>query len=463
MTRRDFLNALCSFALLPRVLASPKNTYVYALENCRVFWEKSWQKKHIGILNNGTYHVYNQPIIAENNINAGNLVLSPGFIDILTDNSSSPEQTYKIVEEYKVADGVTMALQMHGGAENPHTHYEKFLKWPHYTHFGYSTKVMSIRNRYSVLSQRLYAVEKALAEGGALGVSHSIEYQPTPYEELVQYAKIAAKFKRPFCLHLRYSSAEQEILGVEEAIKIALTTCCHLHIDHLHSTGGTFQMKKALAKIREANSLGANITTCVYPYSFWATYLHSKRFDPGWQQRFGISYQDLTVVGTGERLTEATFNQYRKRAGVLVAVPEGTMPLTETVDLALREPFSMIASDGGIERRTFANSHPRGAGCFATAIAHGLKIGLPLENILEKVTQMPAKLLPQNWQKQAVLADGNMADLVLFNPQKINGQATVANPNQFSAGIEYVFVQGQLAYAQRKILKTNGKPVKYES
>lgn len=462
MTRRDFLATLGVSFLAPRVLSQRLPNYTYAIENCQLFIHNSWQKRTIGILADGTYHISEQPITAEKTISGEGLVLSSGFIDILTDNSASPRQTYKIVEEYKISDGVTAALQMHGGAENPQNYYQEFSVLPHYTHFGVSTKVMNIRNRYPTLPQRLYAVETALEKGKSLGVSHSIEYQPTPYDELIQYGKIAAKYKRPFCLHLRYSSAEQELLGVDEALKIALTTCCHLHIDHLHSTGGTFQMEKALTKIKEAISKGANITTCVYPYSFWATYLHSKRFDPGWQQRFGLTYQDLTIVGTGERLNEASFAKYRKQAGILVAVPEGTMPLEKTIDLALREPFSMIASDGGIEKSVLANSHPRGAGCFSTAIAHGLKIGLPLEDILAKVTQMPAKLLPANHQQRAILAHGNYADLTLFNPKKINGKATVSNPNQYSFGIEYVFVQGKLAYAQNKLHETNGKPIRYE-
>ena len=44
-------------------------------------------------------------------------------------------------------------------------------------------------------------------------------------------------------------------------------------------------MEEALEKLRTANAQGLTITTCVYPYSFWATYLSNNRFGPGWQQR----------------------------------------------------------------------------------------------------------------------------------------------------------------------------------
>ena len=71
---------------------------------------------------------------------------------------------------------------------------------------------------------------------------------------------------------------------MEEAIRLAQASGARLHIDHLHSTGGTFRMEAALECIRTGLAQGLRLTTCVYPYSYWATYLASRRFDPGWQQ-----------------------------------------------------------------------------------------------------------------------------------------------------------------------------------
>ncbi|NJO02248.1 MAG: hypothetical protein HC880_11675 [Bacteroidia bacterium] len=39
-----------------------------------------------------------------------------------------------------------------------------------------------------------------------------------------------------------------------------------------------------------------------------------------------FSYEDLTIVGTGEKLSASTFNVYRQRHGVLVAVPRARCP-----------------------------------------------------------------------------------------------------------------------------------------
>jgi N-acyl-D-aspartate/D-glutamate deacylase len=355
-----------------------------------------------------------------------------------------------------VSDGVTTALQMHGGSADCGAYYRKFARLPHSINYGVSTFVMGIRARGGGRRQ----VEKNLDEG-ALGVSHSLEYQPIPYAEMLAYAKLARKYERPLFLHLRYSSREKELDGVDEAIRLAKDSGARVHIDHLHSTGGTFHMEQALEKIRTANAQGLTITTCVYPYSFWATYLSSHRFGAGWQQRYGLSYYDLRIVGTSERLSARSFAHYRKNSSLLAAVPEGTMPLNKTVDLALKEDFCMIGSDGGIQFEPRANSHPRGAGCFATAIRHALDIGMPLEKILDKMTTLPRSVILPAMRDRGVLREGAVADLTVFNPATIRGNATVENPNQFSSGIDLVIVNGKVAFRDAKLTAKNGTTIKY--
>jgi N-acyl-D-aspartate/D-glutamate deacylase len=387
-------------------------------------------------------------------LNVTGRVISPGFIDILADNSTSPETTYQIFEKYKVSDGVTTALQMHGGSPDCGAYYRYFTNRTHSINYGVSTFVMAIRARSGARRQ----IEKNLEEG-ALGVSHSLEYQPAPYAEMLEYAKLAKKYERPMFLHLRYSSSEKELDGVDEAIRLARDSGARVHIDHLHSTGGTFHMEQALEKIRNANAQGLTITTCVYPYSFWATYLSNNRFGPGWQQRYGLSYEDLRIVGSTERLNARSFAHYRKTSA-LAAVPEGTMPLEKTVDLALKEDFCMIGSDGGIQFEPRANSHPRGAGCFATAIRHGLDTGLPLEKILAKMTLLPRSVVTPMLKDRGVLEEGAIADLTVFDPATIRGNATIENPNQFSSGIDLVIVNGQIAYKDGKPALKAGLAIK---
>lgn len=422
------------------------------LHGGRVFVNNRWQTMDIGIDDAGKLRIGGD-LRGSETIDITGRVVSPGFIDILADNSTEPEITYQIFEKYKITDGVTTALQMHGGSADCGAYYRHFGGVPHAINYGVSTFVMAIRAGAG--GRR--AIEKNLDEG-ALGVSHSLEYQPAPYAEMLEYAKLAKKYERPMFLHLRYSSSEKELDGVDEAIRLARDSGARLHIDHLHSTGGTFHMDQALEKIRSANAEGLSITTCVYPYSYWATYLSNNRFANGWQQRYRLSYSDLTIVGSSERLTAQSFAHYRK-SSKLAAVPEGTMPLDKTVDLALKEDFCIIGSDGGIQFEPRANSHPRGAGCFATAIRHGLDIGMPLEKIIEKMTLLPRSVVAPALKDRGILEDGAIADLTVFDPQTIRGNATIENPNQFSSGIDLVFVHGKIAFRDGKLLAKHGTAI----
>jgi N-acyl-D-aspartate/D-glutamate deacylase len=430
------------------------------LRGGKTFLDGRWQTVDVGIDSAGRLH-FGPQLAGTNIIELKGKIISPGFVDILADNSIQPEVTNSTFEKYKITDGVTTALQMHGGSTDCGDYYQRFDRKPHFINYGVSTFVMGIRSNADSLASRKKLIEKNLAEG-ALGVSHSLEYQPAPFEEVLEYARLARKYDRPLFLHLRYSSREQELDGVDEAIQLAQKSGARVHIDHLHSTGGTFHMSQALDKIRTANSQGLRITTCVYPYSYWATYLSNRRFDSGWQQRYGLSYGDLRLVGTSERLTAGSFARYRK-SSKLVAVPEGTMPLNETVDLALKEDFCMIASDGGIQFEPRSNSHPRGAGCFATAIRHALDVGMKLETVIEKVTSLPCSIIGNELQSRGKLEEGKIADLTVFDPAQVNGQATVEDPNQFSAGIELVIVNGEIAYQEGKLEARNGRPIRAEA
>lgn len=450
-----------STTLTPYIsIAEPTESYKLVIKSGKVYTGNSLQSLYVGITQDNKLKISEKALTGTQTIDAGGKIVSPGFIDVLADNAGNPQNTYLTFEKYKLTDGVTSVLQLHGGAANPAAFHQQFDSRPHYTNYGVGVFVMVLRNQYADLATRYRMVEKGLAEG-ALAVCHSIEYQPTPYNEVKEYAKIAAKYNRPMFLHLRHSSEDKELEGVKEAIQLAQETGARIHIDHLHSTGGTYHMAKALELIQNANNFGAEITTCVYPYSYWATYLVSKRFDPGWRERYKITYEDLTVVGTGEKLSESKFNAYRNRHGLLVAVPPGTMPFEKTVDLALQTDFCMIASDGGIESEPKANNHPRGAGCFATAIRHGLDIGMSFEKILSKVTTLPAQLMRGVMDDRGVIADGKIADLTIFDPKTINGKANVANPNQFSEGIDWVILNGEIVYENQKIKLSRGKSIRF--
>ncbi len=138
------------------------------------------------------------------------------------------------------------------------------------------------------------------------------------------------------------------------------------------------------------------------------------------------------------------------------------MPLDRTFALAIREDFCMIGSDGGIQREPRANSHPRGAACFSTAVRHALDTGFPLGRMLEMMTVRPRALVASALGTRGTLEAGAPADLTVFDPVTIRGNATVDNPNQFASGIELVLVNGTPAFRAGRLLARNGLAVRQQ-
>jgi len=51
---------------------------------------------------------------------------------------------------------------------------------------------------------------------------------------------------------------------------------------------------------------------------------------------------------------------------------------------------------------------------------------------------------------RGLLLPGKVADLVVFDPEKITDRSSFANPHQYSEGMEYVFVNGKMVLDQGK-------------
>ena len=66
------------------------------------------------------------------------------------------------------------------------------------------------------------------------------------------------------------------------------------------------------------------------------------------------------------------------------------------------------------------------------------------------MTLMPAKAM--GLKNRGFIAEGNKADLTLFDPKKVIDKATYEDPHQYSEGIEYVIVNGEIA-VENKIFK----------
>lgn len=428
-------------------------TYDIVITNGRVINpETGLDRKglNIGITGKTIGVITSHPLKGSQVIDAAGLVVAPGFIDNLSYDPNA------LGVWTKIADGVTTNIAMHGGTTNPKVWLDHYEREHPPVHFGASFFVMQARNslgigRYDAATPAQIEKLKEMAEralnDGALGISFSLEYAPgTDSNEVLALAKLAAEYNVPVYFHGRYSDVEEpgtETDTMEEIIGYARETGAAVHIDHINSTGGTFDMKRALQMIEEARAEGLDVTACTYAYDFWGTYLNSARFDKGWQERFRIGYDDLQIAGTSERLTAETFAKYRKegKLAVAYAIPP------ESVIEAFKSPYVMIGSDAILEPGN--NNHPRASGNFARAIGmyvRELEV-VPLIDMIDKLSTMPAKRLEKQvpaLRKKGRIAKGMDADIVIFDFATIADQATVERPDLPSKGIEYVLVEGQV-------------------
>jgi len=172
-------------------------------------------------------------------------------------------------------------------------------------------------------------------------------------------------------------------------------------------------------------------------------YLASARFNTGWQERFRITYKDLAIVGTGERLTASSFQRYQADNALTAAyaIPEAD------VRAALQPPWIMLGSDAILEPGD--KNHPRSTGCFARAIGRYTRdLGvLGLMDALAKATILPVRLLESGTpaiRRKGRLQIGADADITVFDPKQLIDKSTIKAPGVESEGVRYVLVAGQV-------------------
>ena len=112
-----------------------------------------------------------------------------------------------------------------------------------------------------------------------------------------------------------------------------------------------------------------------------------------------------------------------------------------------------LAPEGNFLR---SSVHPRAYGSFARLLAKYVREEkvLKLEEAVRKLAALPAQNL--RVERRGMLKKGYFADVVVFDPQKIQDHATFAAPHQYATGMVHVFVNG------RQVLKdgehTGAKP-----
>jgi len=244
-------------------------------------------------------------------IDAHNLVVAPGFIDMLGQSEMALLIDNRSLS--KLSQGITSEITGEGNSIAPQNaltlselqpeldHYHLTVDWT--TLDGYfrrleksgtplniGTYVGAAQVRQAVLggvdraptSEELEKMKALVAEAmqqGAFGVSTALIYPPGHYaktEELIELAKVAGQYGGIYATHMR-SEGQSEAAALDEALRIGREGHLPVEIFHLKVIGkprrGT--MPKIVDAIQAARDSGQDVSADMYPYIAGGTALAS--------------------------------------------------------------------------------------------------------------------------------------------------------------------------------------------
>lgn len=442
-------------------------------------------------------------------IDAGGLIVSPGFIDLhahLEPLTLDPEAKSHVMQ------GVTTALGgPDGGGPLPLSDYFKELESLGIGlnvgylvgHNSVRNEVMGMENRAptSVELEKMKGLIEENMKAGAFGISTGLKYLPGSFskvDEVIELSKVVANQGGIYTSHLREEGLGL-IEGVQEAILISREANIPVVLTHHKAIGIPMwgASKITLAMVDSARKVNLDIMMDQYPYT--ASYTNLGVLIPAWALeknksidfssrltdpmlrdsiRKGIMFNLLNDRGGGDlkRIQFGQFNWKPELEGKTLydwAIQEKLEPtmengaelviaaqlhqgagcifhviLEEDVRRIMKHPMTMIASDGRLSFPGKGHPHPRAYGTFPRVLGHYVREEkvLTLSQALYKMTALPAQRM--GLKDRGILKVGNYADITMFNPQTIKDQSTFENPHQYPVGIPYVLINGKIMVDQ---------------
>src|SRR5580698_5375374 len=423
--------------------------------------------RNVGIREGKIASVSVAPLSGRRVIHADGLVVAPGFIDLHQHAQDLASQ------RLKAFDGVTTALEMEIGAPDV-AQFLKAKEGHSLIHYGTAASYVAARSLVfgaplpagtilpktgpatdqHATPEQIESIRQRLRtelDAGGLAVGMGIQYTPGATRlEVIDMFRLAAERSLPVYTHIRSAGRVEpgsSIESVSEVIGAAAITGASLHIVHINSSCLQDSLE-CLSMVERARARGLAATTEAYPYIPGMTAINSALFNPGWQEKLGISYPQLVLPDTGEHLTKERFEELHNSSKTKwVLIYANTQ---EVVDKVIPHPLVMIASDG-------AEGHPRNAGTYSRVLAQYVreKGTISLMDALRKMTLMPAEMLGRSTpdaRRKGRLQQGVDADIVVFDPATISDRSTFQKPMEPSIGVHYLFVGGTVVVDDGKVV-----------
>lgn len=330
---------------------------------------------------------------------------------------------------------------------------------------------------------------------GAVGLSTGLDYISECFattQELVDACRPMSARNGLYVTHVRYKLGL--LPALQEAVEIGRQAKVPVHISHLKGKTPD-DVERVLEYIDKVARQEVDFSFDLYPYQSSSTMLNyllpyevweegplkaiDKLRDPALRSKFAqslatfpVSADDIVIAWTsgrdGRLWQGRTLRQYADSVGqalenalcdllidenlaVLLVIPSGD---EKQVYPLLQHDLCMIATDGIY----FPDGqvHPRVYGSVGLALGplsrdHGL---FSLEEAIHKLSGFPARRF--RLKDRGAIRTGGFADIVVFDPQRIDSPATYERPNQTTVGISTVLVNGQ-------VIVDSGQPVSMDS
>ena len=441
---------------------------------------------------------------ATREFDAANQVVAPGFIDVHTHAEDIDDQP---LAENFLRMGVTTLVLGNCGSSTVHVRafldrLESIgIATNVATLIGHGTvRSRAMRGSFMrpptelELDEMKGLVRRAMEEG-AVGLSTGLIYTPGVFaktEEIIELAKVAAEYGGIYATHQR-SEAAEIFASLDEIFRIAREARIAAQISHLKLSGPANwgQAAAVLDLIDQRRADGLDLTHDQYVYTASSTGISQlipesvkdggraamlARFeDPEakakmieemkrtLEKRKSTDYayaviashkadpslNGLNIVEAARKLRNAetiddqieTIIAIEKNGGA-TAVFHGMSE--NDLELFMRHPHTMFASDSGVRKLHKDVPHPRGYGNNARVLGVYVreKKVLRLEDAVRKMSWLPAQTF--RIRDRGQLREGNWADLIVFDPSAVADHSTYRDPHHYATGFRWVFVNGAL-------------------